>query len=190
MTCGRSCKDGRCRRGFLRRRAHPLDRNLCDDGGGPGAAAAGRSRLSHASGLSARGGAALARIACAELAATGPERADGLVGKGMRALASGDRRYGTDPDDGQLIAPSSSLDTTWSQPLKHGAIEIAIVGDVERGRAIALVAGTFGALPMREARRHRNSNTTCPLRLPGGQLAPCSPTRARPTRRWRMSSGR
>lgn len=34
--------------------------------------------------------------------------------------------------------------------LEHGAIEIGLVGDIDEDKAIALVAGTFGALPARE----------------------------------------
>jgi zinc protease len=43
------------------------------------------------------------------------------------------------------------LKTDISDRLSHGAIELAMVGDLDEAQAIALVAKTFGALPTREA---------------------------------------
>lgn len=71
--------------------------------------------------------------------------------KGMRALASGDRRYGTDPDDGYAWRSFVELKHYLAQPLSKEAIEIAVVGDIDEAKVIALVAKTFGALPMRDA---------------------------------------
>ncbi len=71
--------------------------------------------------------------------------------KGMRALASGDKRYGTDPDDGDAWRSFVELRHYLTPALKTGAIEIAVVGDIDEDQVIALVAKTFGALPKREA---------------------------------------
>ncbi|RYD92956.1 MAG: insulinase family protein, partial [Sphingomonadales bacterium] len=70
--------------------------------------------------------------------------------KGMRALASGDRRYGMDPDDGDAWRSFVELRHYLTPALKSGAIEIAVVGDIDEGQVIALVAKTFGALPKRD----------------------------------------
>lgn len=70
--------------------------------------------------------------------------------KGMRALASGDRRYGMDPDDGDAWRSFVELRHYLTPILKTGAIEIAVVGDVDEDQVIALVAKTFGALPRRD----------------------------------------
>ncbi|MDP3491745.1 MAG: insulinase family protein [Hyphomonadaceae bacterium] len=69
--------------------------------------------------------------------------------KGMRALASGDRRYGLDPDDGDAWRSFVELRHYLTPVLQTGAIEIAVVGDIDEAAVIALVAKTFGALPMR-----------------------------------------
>ncbi len=47
--------------------------------------------------------------------------------------------------------------------LEHGAIEIGVVGDIDEDQVIALVAGTFGALPTRE--RTFQTFADQPLRL-------------------------
>ena len=70
---------------------------------------------------------------------------------GMRALASGDKRYGVDPDDGHAWRSFVELRHYLTPALQAGAIEIAVVGDVDEATVIALVAKTFGALPPRAA---------------------------------------
>ncbi|RYG30491.1 MAG: hypothetical protein EON93_14730, partial [Burkholderiales bacterium] len=70
--------------------------------------------------------------------------------KGMRALASGDKRYGMDPDDGDAWRSFVELRHYLTPALKTGAIEIAVVGDIDEEQVIALVAKTFGALPKRD----------------------------------------
>lgn len=70
--------------------------------------------------------------------------------KGMRALASGDKRYGMDPDDGDAWRSFVELRHYLTPALKTGAIEIAVVGDIDEDQVIALVAKTFGALPKRD----------------------------------------
>ena len=69
--------------------------------------------------------------------------------KGVRALASGDRRYGLDPDDGGAWRSFVELRHYLTPALRTGAIEIAVVGDIDEAEVIALTAKTFGALPMR-----------------------------------------
>jgi len=71
--------------------------------------------------------------------------------KGMRLLASGDKRFGTDPDDGEVLRSFTELKAYLDPILADGAIEIAIVGDVDEKQAIDAVAKTFGALPIRAA---------------------------------------
>ena len=64
-------------------------------------------------------------------------------------LAGNDPRFGLPP---QSVMAARTLDElkAWLSPeFAHGAIEIAIVGDFEPDAAIAAVAQTFGALPMR-----------------------------------------
>ncbi|HEX5006905.1 MAG TPA: insulinase family protein, partial [Hyphomonadaceae bacterium] len=71
--------------------------------------------------------------------------------RGMRLLASGDKRFGTDPDDGEVLRSFTELRGYLEPILSKAAIEIAIVGDIDEQKAIDVVAKTFGALPMREA---------------------------------------
>lgn len=70
--------------------------------------------------------------------------------KGMRALASGDRRYGMDPNDGDAWRSFVELRHYLTPLLRTGAIEIAVVGDIDEDQVIALVARTFGALSKRD----------------------------------------
>ena len=70
--------------------------------------------------------------------------------KGWRILTSGDKRFGTDPDDGEVLRSFTELRAYLEPVLAKAAIEIAIVGDIEEQKAIDLVAKTFGALPARE----------------------------------------
>ena len=66
-----------------------------------------------------------------------------------RLLADGDPRFGLPP---QEVLDQRSLDEarSWLKPeLQSGAIEIALVGDLDVEAAISAVAQTFGALPTR-----------------------------------------
>ena len=69
--------------------------------------------------------------------------------KGMRALVGGDRRFGSDPDDGAWQRSFVELRHWLTPALQTGPIEIAVVGDVDEATVIRLVAKTFGALPKR-----------------------------------------
>ncbi|MCF3651859.1 M16 family metallopeptidase [Synoicihabitans lomoniglobus] len=69
-----------------------------------------------------------------------------------RLLANGDMRFGLPPQD---VLDQRTLDEAraWLTPeLQHGAIEIALVGDLDVEAAIEAVAATFGALPTRGAK--------------------------------------
>jgi zinc protease len=74
-----------------------------------------------------------------------------MASEGMRLLASGDKRFGSSPDDGVVNRSFTELRAYLEPLLVSGAIEIAIVGDVDEAQAIASVAKTFGALPQRDA---------------------------------------
>jgi zinc protease len=71
--------------------------------------------------------------------------------KGMRLLASGDKRFGNDPDDGEVYRSFTELKSYLEPSLQTGAIEIAVVGDIDEQKVIDAVAKTFGALPRRAA---------------------------------------
>ncbi len=69
-----------------------------------------------------------------------------------RELASGDPRFGTPPRE-DLFARNLDEERQWLQPqLGKGAIEITLVGDLDRDAVIAAVAQTIGALPARDSR--------------------------------------
>lgn len=69
--------------------------------------------------------------------------------KGVRAMVGGDRRFGSDPDDGAWQRSFVELRHWLTPALQTGPIEIAVVGDVDEATVIRLVAKTFGALPKR-----------------------------------------
>ncbi len=69
-----------------------------------------------------------------------------------RLLAGGDPRFGT-PSAAELAARSIGEVRDWLTPqFASAAIEVALVGDLDREKAIAAVAATFGALPARQAK--------------------------------------
>ncbi len=70
--------------------------------------------------------------------------------EGLRILASGDRRFGAHPDDGVVSRSFTELQGYLGPMLALSPIEIAIVGDFDEAAAIAAVASTFGALPVRD----------------------------------------
>lgn len=67
-----------------------------------------------------------------------------------RLLASGDRRFGIGTLDQMRRLNFATLRAAVEPSLKHGIIEIGIVGDVDEEKAIADVAATFGALAARQ----------------------------------------
>lgn len=69
-----------------------------------------------------------------------------------RLLASGDPRFGLPPKE-ELLKRNLDEVKAWVLPeLARGAMEVAIVGDLDLETTIAAVARTLGALPKRDAR--------------------------------------
>lgn len=66
-------------------------------------------------------------------------------------LSGGDPRFTLQAPDAYQKLGFAQLKPVLADPLAHGALEIALVGDVDEAAAIADVARTFGALPPREA---------------------------------------
>ncbi|MFM7751973.1 MAG: insulinase family protein, partial [Opitutaceae bacterium] len=69
-----------------------------------------------------------------------------------RLIAGGDHRFGVPPRD-VLMARNLDEVRDWLSPqLKRGAIEVAVVGDLDVEETINAVARTLGALPPRDPR--------------------------------------
>ena len=66
-------------------------------------------------------------------------------------LSDNDPRFTLQPVEAYRALTFAQLKAGIADRLTKGAVEIAIVGDFDEARAIALVARTFGALPQREA---------------------------------------
>ncbi|MBB3861438.1 zinc protease [Novosphingobium hassiacum] len=66
-------------------------------------------------------------------------------------LSDNDPRFTLQSQDAYTSLSYDKLRVSIADRLAHGAIEIAIVGDIDEAAAIAAVAQTFGALPTREA---------------------------------------
>ena len=66
-------------------------------------------------------------------------------------LSDGDPRFTRQPLSAYLSLDFKQLKQSIADRLGHGAIELAIVGDVDEAQAIAAVSRTLGALPLREA---------------------------------------
>ena len=69
-------------------------------------------------------------------------------------LSDGDPRFTLQSAEAYRQLTYAGLKKAVSDRLARGAIEIGLVGDVDEAEAIALVAGTFGALPPREPAFH------------------------------------
>jgi zinc protease len=67
-------------------------------------------------------------------------------------LAGGDHRFGLPPKEKMMQRTTDEVRAWLAPQLARGAIEIAIVGDLDVEAAIAAVAQTFGALPARDAK--------------------------------------
>jgi zinc protease len=87
-------------------------------------------------------------------------------------LSDGDPRFTRQPLEAYRAQTFAKLKSVIGDRLAHGAIEVAIVGDVDENRAIAAVARTLGALPAREPdflpyadRRTRPFSTNHTLRI-------------------------
>ena len=66
-------------------------------------------------------------------------------------LSDNDPRFTLQPVESYRALTFSGLREALSDRLSNGAIEIGVVGDIDEDATIALVAGTLGALPPREA---------------------------------------
>ncbi|UVI38362.1 M16 family metallopeptidase [Qipengyuania spongiae] len=66
-------------------------------------------------------------------------------------LSDEDPRFTRQPIEAYRALDYAQLRTEIADRLANGALEIAIVGDIDEDAAIAMVARTFGALPQREA---------------------------------------
>jgi zinc protease len=78
-----------------------------------------------------------------------PGRALGTALGGI--LSDNDPRFTLQPKEAFLALDYASLRAAIGDRLANGAIELALVGDFDETEAIAAVAATFGALPVREA---------------------------------------
>ncbi|MCL4671418.1 MAG: insulinase family protein [Sphingomonadaceae bacterium] len=65
-------------------------------------------------------------------------------------VSDGDPRFSLQPKEAYAALEFSGLRATLGDRLAQGAIELALVGDIDEEAAIALVARTLGALPPRE----------------------------------------
>jgi len=78
-----------------------------------------------------------------------------------RILSDNDPRFTLQPREAYFALDYAQLGTVIGDRLAHGAIEIALVGDLDEDAAIAAVAATLGALPPREAEFNpRSQNRT------------------------------
>jgi len=77
-----------------------------------------------------------------------PSRALGAVSG--KIISDGDPRFSLQPREAFMALDYAGLRETIGDRLAHGAIELALVGDLDEDAAIAAVAATLGALPARE----------------------------------------
>lgn len=93
-----------------------------------------------------------------------PARALGAASGAI--LSDGDPRFSLQPKAAYMALDFAGLEATIGDRLAHGAIELALVGDLDEQAAIDAVAATIGALPQREpgflprAENRRRSFTT------------------------------
>ncbi|WP_285711937.1 M16 family metallopeptidase [Erythrobacter oryzae] len=78
-----------------------------------------------------------------------PSRALGAASGGI--LSDNDPRFSLQPKEAFFALDFAQLKSAMADRLAKGAIEIALVGDLDEDAAIAAVAATLGALPPREA---------------------------------------
>jgi zinc protease len=79
---------------------------------------------------------------------TAPARA--LGARSGAILSDGDPRFSLQPKQAYVALDFAGLKATIGDRLAHGAIELALVGDLDEDAAITAVATTLGALPPRE----------------------------------------
>ncbi len=78
-----------------------------------------------------------------------PSRALGATSGAV--LSDGDPRFSLQPREAFMALDFAGLRATIADRLSAGAIELALVGDIDEDAAINAVAATLGALPVREA---------------------------------------
>jgi zinc protease len=78
-----------------------------------------------------------------------PSRALGAASGAI--LSDNDPRFSLQPKEAFFALDFAQLQAAMADRLAHGAVEIALVGDLDEDAAIAAVAATLGALPAREA---------------------------------------
>ncbi|MGZ3249144.1 MAG: M16 family metallopeptidase [Croceibacterium sp.] len=90
---------------------------------------------------------------------------DSALGNNLgRILTDNDPRFTLQPKDAYLALNFEKLRGAIGDRLSHGALELAIVGDFDPDKTIALVAKTLGALPPREPQfRDYDANRTRPF---------------------------
>lgn len=82
-------------------------------------------------------------------------------------LASGDPRFGLPPEEVLLSRNLDELKTWLAPQFARGAIEVALVGDLDPAAALAAVARTFGALPDRQKKpAYAEARTVAKLAAP------------------------
>jgi len=76
---------------------------------------------------------------------------DSALGNALGEIVSdGDPRFTLQPKESYLALSFARLREAVADRLDYGAMELALVGDFDEQQAIELVAGTLGALPVRE----------------------------------------
>lgn len=100
------------------------------------------------------------------LAALG-NSSEGVMTRNVPKILTGDRRFGVGTPEHMRNLTFASLRPAVADALARGTIEIGIIGDVDEEQAIAAVAGTFGALPLRRATR-TNAAASRSLRMQQG----------------------
>jgi len=67
-----------------------------------------------------------------------------------KIMSDGDPRFTYQSEEDYMTLTFARMRDDFGDRLSHGAMELALVGDLDEDRAIALVAATLGALPARE----------------------------------------
>ena len=88
-----------------------------------------------------------------------------------RLLRDGDPRFGIPSLEALQARKPEEIRAALEPAMREGAMEVAIVGDVDIERAIAAVAATLGALPPRRGDFDRTRGVS-PMRFPAASKAP------------------
>jgi zinc protease len=88
-----------------------------------------------------------------------------------RLLRDGDPRFGVPTLEELQARKPEEIRAVLEPGMREGAMEVAIVGDVEVDRAIAAVAATLGTLPPRRGDFDRSRGVS-PMRFPAAPKAP------------------